>query len=589
MYRFILFTLFLGISPFAYSQQPGHSAFAQWSSSGLQTSFESDLIVNILDYGADPSGLVSTNSAFLMALDQNRNKSFTLYFPEGNFLFDQTISIPSNCILKGEGNELTSLNFDLKGSGQAIVIAGSSNGPLIELNDKINLGSHKISVNEAHGLSEGDWIWLQFNDSSLMTSEWAYGLGGGLYQVKIATAKEIELTMPLRIEISAELNPVIKKIVPVENVAIECLKIERLDATAEQTSNIFIQHAVNCRFVGIESNKTNFAHLDIRYSQHILVRGCYFQDSHAFGGGGQGYGVVLQSGSGHCLIENNEFRKLRHSMLLQSGANANVLAYNSSVEPFWTQTFLPADAAGDLVCHGNYPYMNLFEGNIVQNIVVDASHGKNGPHNTFFRNRAMNYGILMSSGSGTDSTHFIANEIPNTGAIKGLYSLIGNGNIESGNIVKGQLVPLNSSEIWPSSLYRDSIPGFWSDAQPWPSIGDISTYNLYEVPARINWLDSIYTDCRLNPEYTPITSTTAVNQANSDELSIYPNPFNTVITLELLNAEVKEEFVYDLRGNLLLNVKMSSKLSIPDIPAGVYIFRVMSTDGQYYMKKVLKQ
>lgn len=588
MYRFILFTLFLGISPFIYSQSLNHTSIAQWSSAGLQSSFESELNVNILDYGADPRGLVSTNPALLLALEQNKDKSFTILFPAGNYLFDQTISIPSNCILKGEGNQLTTLTFDLKGSGQAIILAGSSSGPIIEISEPIHLGSHKILLNEQHGLETGDWIWLQFNDSALMGSEWAYGLGGGLYQIRSTSSNEIVLTMPLRIEIAAELKPAIKKINPIKNTGIECLKIERRDATVEQTSNIFIQYAVNCRFVGIESNKTNFAHLDIRYSQHILVRGCYFQDSHGFGGGGQGYGVVLQSASGHCLIENNQFRKLRHSMLLQSGANANVLAYNSSVEPFWTQTFLPADATGDMVCHGNYPYMNLFEGNIVQNIVVDASHGKNGPHNTFFRNRAMNYGILMSSGSGTDTTHFIANEIPNTGAIKGLYSLIGNGNIESGNIVKGQIVPVNSSEEWPPSLYRDSIPGFWTDAQPWPSIGDFSAYNLFEVPSRINWLDSIYTDCRLNPEYTPIISSSADNQTNPEEVSIYPNPFNAEIKIELLNVDIKEVFVYDLRGNLVLNVKRTGRISMPDAPTGVYIFKVMSSDGQYYMKKVLK-
>ncbi len=589
MYRFILYTLLMGINPVIYSQQLEHSTIAQWSSAGLQSSFESDLTINALDYGADPTGISSSNAAFLLALAQNHNQAFTLFFPEGNYLFDQSIQIPSNCILKGEGNLLTTLTFDLNGSGQAIVLAGSTTGPSMEINGKLTAGSDQIILNEDHDLSAGDWVWLQFNDSALMGSEWAYGLGGGLYQVESVNAKVIKLTMPLRINVEADLKPFIRKIIPVKNAGMECLKIERRDATVQQTSNILIQHAVNCRFVGIESFKTNFAHLDIRHSQHILVRGCYFQDSHAFGGGGQGYGIVLQSGSGHCLIENNQFKKLRHSMLLQSGANANVLAYNSSIEPFWTQTFLPADAAGDMVCHGNFPYMNLFEGNIVQNIVVDASHGKNGPHNTFFRNRAMNYGILMSAGSGTDSTHFITNEITNQGAIKGLYSLVGKGNIESGNIVKGQLVPLNNQQEWPSSLYRNSFPGFWSDAQPWPSIGEMSAYNTYGVPASHNWLDSIYTDCRLNPEYTPIVSFSSESQSNQDELLIYPNPFHTEIRVELINADIAEILVYDLRGNLLLQTKMSNGIELGHIPKGTYIVRVVAGNGRYYLKKVLKQ
>lgn len=589
MYRFILCTLLMGISLVIHSQYLEHSIHAQWSSAGLQSSFESDLIINILDYGADPDGTISSNPAFLLALEANKNKKFTIFFPEGNYLFDQSVRIPSNCILKGESNLSTNLSFDLNGSGQAIVLAGNADGPFMEIDGNIEVGGDHIKLKGDYNLSAGDWVWLQFTDSTLMTSEWAYGLGGGLYQLKRVNDSEITLTMPLRIDIPAEYKPTIRKVLPVENAGIECLKIGRKDATAQQTSNIFIQYAINCKLIGLESHKTNFAHLDIRHSQHILVRGCYFQDSHAFGGGGQGYGVVVQSGSGHCLIEHNQFRKLRHSMLLQSGANANVLAYNSSVEPFWTQTFLPADAAGDLVCHGNYPYLNLFEGNIVQNIVVDASHGKNGPHNTFFRNRALNYGVLMSAGSGTDSTHFIANEIPNTGAIKGLYVLIGKGNIESGNIIKGQIVPVNNSREWPSSLYRDSVPGFWSDAQPWPSIGNMSTYNFYQVPSRNNWMDSLYTDCRMNPEYTPIVSNVADVTAPSDELQIYPNPFLNEVRLELLNAEIKDVHVYNLRGTLLLNIKMTSSIDLPDLPSGIYIIRVMTKDGRSFLKKILKQ
>jgi hypothetical protein len=56
-----------------------------------------------------------------------------------------------------------------------------------------------------------------------------------------------------------------------------------------------------------------------------------------------------------------------------------------------------------MVLHGNYPFANLFEGNINQNTVIDNSHGKNGPYNTFFRNRSELWGVVMNNSPATDS------------------------------------------------------------------------------------------------------------------------------------------------------------------------------------------
>jgi hypothetical protein len=41
-----------------------------------------------------------------------------------------------------------------------------------------------------------------------------------------------------------------------------------------------------------------------------------------YGGGGKGYGISAEYTSGQCLIENNIFKHLSHSMLVQSGAKA---------------------------------------------------------------------------------------------------------------------------------------------------------------------------------------------------------------------------------------------------------------------------
>jgi hypothetical protein len=49
------------------------------------------------------------------------------------------------------------------------------------------------------------------------------------------------------------------------------------------------------------------------------------------------------------------------------------------------------------------PYANLFEGNIIQNYMIDHYWGPAGPYNTFFRNRTELYGIVMTNSNGYDS------------------------------------------------------------------------------------------------------------------------------------------------------------------------------------------
>jgi hypothetical protein len=136
---------------------------------------------------------------------------------------------------------------------------------------------------------------------------------------------------------------------------------------------------------------------------------------------------------------------------LQAAANGNVIAYNYSYNPYWKEGWFPANAAGDIVLHGNYPYSNLFEGNIVQNLVIDNSHGINGAGNIFFRNRIENYGVVMNGNSG-DNMYFIANEISGSGLLKGLFTLTGNqteianyikGNTQAGSVNESSLISKN--------------------------------------------------------------------------------------------------------------------------------------------------
>jgi hypothetical protein len=158
---------------------------------------------------------------------------------------------------------------------------------------------------------------------------------------------------------------------------------------------------------GVHTFKPARNHIRLVNSQNIEVRDSFIDDAQDVGGGGNGYGVELDSGSVKCLVENNVFRKLRHSMILQTDCHFNVFGYNYSTQQIRSET--PTDWASDITLHGSWdtnrggPYLNLFEGNRVQFIAADDSHGANGNYNLFFRNESNYLGIRIANTTSNQS------------------------------------------------------------------------------------------------------------------------------------------------------------------------------------------
>jgi parallel beta-helix repeat protein len=273
------------------------------------------------------------------------------------------------------------LEFEVGNNNVCFNISGLPSGVFYDLEDNIDKGSKEITAsNLGNYFSVGDWIRL---------TEYDFPVTIG-FEECIGQITRIENivgnTAILKDDASKYYNDddyhlKIKKIYPVTNVGIENLKIKRLDTgSAKPGSNISFEYAVNCWVRGIESEKTSQHHVNIAYSSNIEVSGCNFVDANSREDGGFGYGVILELSTNYCLVENNLFQYLRHSMAVQGGANANVFTYNYSRDP--------KDGYDDLTLHGNYPYSNLFEGNFVEKIEADDTHLNNGPFNLFIRNRA---------------------------------------------------------------------------------------------------------------------------------------------------------------------------------------------------------
>ena len=390
------------------------------------------------------------------------------------------------------------------------------------------------------------------------------------------------LNKPLRRSYGGNKLPLLYKLKPRRQVHIKCLSIERVDSTTSQSSNIYLSSAVDCSISGIESHFCNFAHVVIENSTRITVANSFFKDAHSYGSGGKGYGVMLQFVTGDCFIHQNNFEHLRHSMILQAGANGNVFAYNYSKDPFWTETILPSNSAGDLVLHGNFVYMNLFEGNVVQNIIIDNSHGINGPYNTFFRNRTELYGIFMNSNPASNEQNFIGNQVTNTSSLfLGLYSLQGKNHFEFGNMIKGALMPKGTNEPDNTSMFDYEFNSFYKNISMIPPI------RIDNWQSQSSLIEALYR-YKLNKKsicteeiYLPV-SNEEVKANDNNGFYVYPNPFVNEFIVEYKTGKTNLSIkLYNTLGQVVCSEILREEKKLIDTTdwcAGIYFLRFAEND-----------
>ena len=77
---------------------------------------------------------------------------------------------------------------------------------------------------------------------------------------------------------------------------------------------------------------------------------------------------------------------------------------------------------------------------------------------------------------------------------------------------------------------------------------------------------------------------------NSSKISIYPNPVKESFNLKL-NSSIKTTSteLFDLTGKRLRNFgERTSDLNISDLPKGMYLLKIQTTDGKHFSQKLLK-
>ncbi len=581
LYIMFLCQYCLGYTTTCHAQINNERVF-DWSKTGQTIDFPSiDTFINVVDAGVDPTGNSPCDSMIHVFIQSTDSLVRSLYFPAGNYLFHNTLELSSFIEIAGDGPDKTQFIFDLNGSGHCIQAKGSKLGEVSHLSQSAMLKDLQLVLDTSTNLVAGDLIQIIPSDTSLVTSSWAIGSTGQIARIEDVQEQTIILESPLRRSFILDENHVqAEKVVllnPIRQVYLHDLSIERKDPTTSQTSNVFFDISSECRISCIESYRSNFAHICIQNSHHIEVENTYMTDAFDFGGGGKAYGVVLQFASSECLIQNNHFERLRHAILLQAGPNGNVIAYNYSVDPFWTGTNLPDDAAGDLVLHGNYPFANLFEGNVVQNIVIDDSHGQNGPLNTFFRNRAEKYGIVMNFGIPTDQQNFIGNEITNDGFFLGNYLLFGEDHYELGNNHKGDIIPNEIVSINESSLYLEQADNYYLQMAHWPPIGIPNALDEHQIESQFKWQEQL-DFCE------PIQISPSQQNELEHSMTIYPNPSNGILQWNSPGINIEAIQIYSIDGLLIesKSVGTDNTLALAHLASGSYILKFRDTKHQIY-------
>ncbi len=414
-----IFRIALGFSAatiglgFAESSIPAERLFPEaWEHTGIQGSFASPVLqIEVKDFGAVGDGTTDDAPAVLAAIASLKGSPGVVFFAPGTYLLKQTIPVPSGVILRGKSPKTTVLR--LTHSGPGIVLAGKLSGNFQPISKESPIRSRTLIIADPNHFSGGDFALVrQENDSSWNTSSWAAHVQGQMVRIERVEDDQLVLERPLRFATDLKRNPEICKVQPVIGAGVESIGLERMLAgTSRERDNIptiLLRYAAGCRIQNIESTMAFGSHIELSFSTQCEVRRNYLHHAHEYDGGGSGYGVKIQFLTGECLIVNNVFESLRHSLLFQAGANGNVVASNFSFAP--RRTEFPSDVSADICFHGNYPFANLVEGNICQHIWFDNSHGANGPFNTVFRNRSESHGLSISDKLGSGQ-NLIGNEL----------------------------------------------------------------------------------------------------------------------------------------------------------------------------------
>lgn len=467
---------------------------ARWARAGLGSWPVYAITNSVTAHGAIGDGRHDDAAAFQQALNAAPSGS-VVYVPPGVYRITQTLYMKAHTVLRGAGASLSSLLFEGSGTaGRCIGMIRWDSQQATAYTTPVEgwqQGSKALILNAVSGFSPGDLIEIEMDNDPAwgLNESWQARLPGQIVRIVgvEGSSRTLTLERPLRIDFPPERGARVRRLNMIAGSGMEDLYVSRVDAVDGYT--IEMKHADRCWVRGVEGYNTYKAHVWIERGHACEVRESYFHHAHAYGGGGQGYGVSCGRHTSDTLVEDNIFNHLRHSMIVGSGANGNVFAYNFSTNRARDPIFGTPQA--DLSVHGNYVFMNLFEGNAVEDADVPDWYWPAGPGNTLFRNRLMNAGTAVDIGS--DGQHALGNELLR-GAIRREGELK---NItDYGNFADGELTwPGCPCRNLPESFFRSTPSALFFSDDPrvaWPPFGPPHEPGSTIIPAQARYASGAY-------------------------------------------------------------------------------------------------
>lgn len=260
---------------------------------------------NVVDFGADATGVSNSTSSFQNAIDLGG----TIKVPAGSYLVD-TLTVPSDThIILDAGAIITKTAGTIGDDNNIFNVYGTVSGTSSTLTANVPLASLSISVTSASGFAVGDWCLLL--DQTFISG--SAGQNQEIVRIYDISGTTITLTGATIGTYATASSAALTKIVPKDNVIIEGGTLI-VPTGASTGGGIATYLAVNseiknCQIYGANDN----ASIGVVTSYNISVHGNSCYDNQNISSGGYGYAYSIDN-SHHVRLSNNHQEHVRESV-----------------------------------------------------------------------------------------------------------------------------------------------------------------------------------------------------------------------------------------------------------------------------------
>lgn len=345
---------------------------------------------------ATPNDGGSDGPALQCALDRSAPRT-VLQLRAGTYALaaDQGLVFPNERVLRGQGQGATTISLSGRQpyrantcvSGRSRVFFHGSRGGSTGWTSGYTRGSRWIGVASTSSFSAGDYVQLHMDNDPAVLENMIRSTDQvfePIFRIESVNAanQTLLLDRPLRIDYTARGGRTVRKLSPARRAGLESLTLRPQGAVSSDDNKIVcFKYAVESWVQDVEIDGFWEKAIDVDNSARNVIAHNHIHrtsDSNS----SNNYAIQLTLNATDNLVHDNVFEKTDNgAVTLQLGSHGNIVSYNYFFDCVgWTRA---------VFFHGVYPGENLIEGNVSGNCYMDMDNywGRQGPRNTFYRNR----------------------------------------------------------------------------------------------------------------------------------------------------------------------------------------------------------